>query len=251
MFFLRVKAIYFDSKAVVAFFALLWLSTAGCIFLWLFSLMVGHIGTTQRCITIRVNHLVVAPLLMHSAYDTLVFIAISLRITSMAFSTSTKSLFRRDGLPHLSKSLLLGGQLYYLFVVLYLLIGLSTDVSQLSATIPLSITLVVLNLAPVSLAYKLLFVMPHLVLDSLMACRVFRGLKLGLIEDVNCSMPSRSIHFVQNHTTGGDLDTHGLGPRKSQGFRHGSVLQVELTSKGKLSSHEDDSARSKFSDNVV
>jgi hypothetical protein len=123
LFFLRVKAIYFDSKVVVTLFGLLWLAFSATIFLWTFSVKMAHIGTTQKCILLAVEHRVTASLLLHSTYDTLVFIAISLRITSAAFSTGGKSLFRGDGLPHLSRSLLMGGQLYYLFVVLYLTTG--------------------------------------------------------------------------------------------------------------------------------
>jgi hypothetical protein len=119
MFFLRVKAIYFDNKIVVAFFGVLWLAFSGTIFLWTFSMTMGHIGTTQKCILRSVKHRVTASLLLHSAYDTLVFIAISLRIMSMAFSSRGKSLLLADGLPRLSRSLLLGGQLYYLFVFTY------------------------------------------------------------------------------------------------------------------------------------
>jgi hypothetical protein len=115
MFFLRVRAIYFDNQAVIVFFGLLWLARSGSIFLWTFGLTMAHIGTTQKCIIVAVQHRVTASLFLHSAYDTLVFLAISIRIMPVAFRTP--SLFRGDGLPRLSRSLLLGGQLYYLCAV--------------------------------------------------------------------------------------------------------------------------------------
>jgi hypothetical protein len=44
-----------------------------------------------------------------------------------------------------------------------------------------------------------MFIIPHVALDSSMACRVFRGLKLGLIEDVDdCSMQVSSMRCAQN-----------------------------------------------------
>jgi hypothetical protein len=52
---------------------------------------------------------------------------------------------------------------------------------------------VVLILAPVSEVYKIMFVIPHVALDSSMACRVFRGLKLGFIDDIEeCSRSMQS-----------------------------------------------------------
>jgi hypothetical protein len=59
---------------------------------------------------------------MHAIYDTLVFLAISFRILSYTvvgdtFEARVKSFFRGTGLPNLSRSILQGGQLYYLFAV--------------------------------------------------------------------------------------------------------------------------------------
>jgi len=59
---------------------------------------------------------------MHAIYDTLVFLAISFRILSYTvvgdtFEARVKSFFRGTGLPSLSRSILQGGQLYYLFAV--------------------------------------------------------------------------------------------------------------------------------------
>jgi hypothetical protein len=86
---------------------------------------------------------------------------------------------------------------------------------------------VVLNLGPVSEAYKLMFVIPRIALDSSMACLVFRGLKLGLIEDINYSVQSKSIRFVHNRPSmsGGHSDT--LNPCGSRG----PALRSELASK--------------------
>ena len=118
MFFLRVKAVYFDSKATVVFFGILWLSIFGTLFLDLFNVTTAHIGTTKKCIITSVGYPGAIPVFLQSAFDTLVFVAISLRVASysMAFGTRTKSFFRGHGLLGISRCILKGGQLYYLFV---------------------------------------------------------------------------------------------------------------------------------------
>jgi len=121
MFFLRVKAIYVDSKIVTVCFGLLWLAIFGSLFSIPFDTTATHIGPTKRCIIITVNYHSVIPLILQSAFDTFIFIAISFRIASYSmvgdtFVARIKSLFRGRGLPHLSRSIIQGGQLYYLFV---------------------------------------------------------------------------------------------------------------------------------------
>jgi len=57
-------------------------------------------------------------------------------------------------------------------------------------------------LAPVSRAYQPMFVLPHVALDSAMACRVFRGVKLGHLSDTDAVAPkATSLRFAPNTTT--------------------------------------------------
>jgi hypothetical protein len=63
------------------------------------------------------------PAIINLVLDTVVFMAISLRMVSLSirddtFSAIMKSFFRGDGLPSLSRSLLHSGQLYYWSVVI-------------------------------------------------------------------------------------------------------------------------------------
>jgi hypothetical protein len=65
---------------------------------------------------------------------------------------------------------------------------------------------------PVSRA---MFFFPHIALDSVMACRAFRELKLGLFEDIDESTAkSKSIHFARNPalSMGTLSDTHDPEP---------------------------------------
>jgi hypothetical protein len=40
-------------------------------------------------------------------------------------------------------------------------------------------------LAPVSITYRTIFIQPHIALNNTMACRVFRGIRLGSIQEVD------------------------------------------------------------------
>ena len=104
--------------------------------------------------------------------------------------------------------------------------GYLLSIFVFSATIPLAITVVILNLAPVGEAYKLMFIILRMSLDSSMACLVFRGLKLGLIEDLDYSIQSRSMSFAQKTTLLTERQPHK---------GDGSAVQVEHTSKAETS----------------
>jgi hypothetical protein len=92
----------------------------------LFHEVTPYLGPGQGYVA-RGGHRVAIPILLQSAFDTLVFIAISFRIASYSivgdtFNGRVRSLFRGEGLPSLSRRIIMGGQLYYLFVNFYLAI---------------------------------------------------------------------------------------------------------------------------------
>jgi hypothetical protein len=122
LFFFRVKAVYYGNKSITMFFGALLFALFGLSFLIPFTASGEHIGTTQICITTKTEHFGVLPVLLHSIMDTLAFIAISSRIVSYSllgdtFGARMRSFFQGSGLPSVSKSILQGGQLYYLFVI--------------------------------------------------------------------------------------------------------------------------------------
>jgi hypothetical protein len=189
LFFFRVRAVYGNDKIITAVFGFLWFAIFGVCFLIPLSTKGMHLGTTERCIFVVIPHFVSIPALIRSGFDTMVFFAISLHIISYSiigdtFGARMKSFFRGDGLPRLSKSLLHGGQLYYLFVAIscdfrYTLTFFS------SVTIIMNVVVATLILSPVPPIFRTMFVLPQIALDSSMACRVFRGLQLGfLVDDV-------------------------------------------------------------------
>jgi hypothetical protein len=120
LFFFRVKAVYCNNRIITVFFGLLWFALFGLCFAIPFGVKVELIG--QICIITRVEHYALISLIVHVIFDTLVFLAIPLRLLSFSimgdtFGARMRSFFRGDGLPGLSRSLLYGGQLYYLLVI--------------------------------------------------------------------------------------------------------------------------------------
>jgi hypothetical protein len=121
LFFFRVQAIFYRNKLITTFFGALLFSLFGLSVLMPFTGRGEHIGTTQRCLPTKIEHFGALPVFLNSLMDTLIFIAISFHIVSYSlvgatFNARMRSFFRGAGLPSLSKSILQGGQLYYLFV---------------------------------------------------------------------------------------------------------------------------------------
>jgi hypothetical protein len=167
------------------------------------------------------------PAAINFTLDTLVFFAISLRIVSHSIEDRAllRSFFRGDGLFSLSRSLLHSGQLYYWCIMTPFPMNFNLQV-LCSATIGLNIIVIVLAVAPVSPAYAM-FCIPNMALESSMACRVFRGIKLGTIEDTasfglksfsDAALPV-SIAFKNDSTS----KVQGL-----DSYRHGHIA-IETT----------------------
>jgi hypothetical protein len=218
LFFFRVKAVYHNNTIVTTSFGLLLLSLFGISIMYPFAYKgEEHLGTTQRCIASEFARFGSIPPLITSIFDTLVFIAISLRIASYmildndTFGARIKSFLQGHGLPNLSRCLLQGGQLYYLFVT-YSHPYKSTDWYFLcSATIGLNIVVVSMALAPVSMIYRTLFVQAHIALNNAMACRAFRGIRLGLIQEVDGSTMTSATNPIVLRLA------HGSHPTKASG----------------------------------
>jgi hypothetical protein len=181
---------------ITAFFGFMWFALTGLCFSLPFVAKATHIPTTRICIVTRFASFGSVSVIAHVIYDTLVFVSISLRIISFSmagdtFTARMRSFFRGDGVPILSKSVLHGGQLYYMSVI-------SCPYARHSLIFPsspamsLDIILISLMLAPVPLVYRYMFVNLHLAIDSAMACRVFRGVKLGYIKETDDRAPSFS-----------------------------------------------------------
>ena len=106
-------------KCVVAVFSILWLGTLACAIALPFAINGAHIGPTDYCLDANVKAFGSAGMVASTIYDTLVFLAISWKLstdsmTGSTFGNKVKLFFGGRALPTLSRGLLQSGQVYYL-----------------------------------------------------------------------------------------------------------------------------------------
>ncbi|EJC99638.1 uncharacterized protein FOMMEDRAFT_93095 [Fomitiporia mediterranea MF3/22] len=189
LFFFRVRAVFNDNKPIVAFFGFLWVSVlAGCITVP-FATRGVHIGPTVFCILTGVKTYSATGIVISAVNDTLVLVAISLRILYNAsiddnVGARVKAFWNGGALPKLSKSILQSGQQYYLITV-------GGNV----------LTMVMILTPSVKPIYRAMFTIPNVTIENCMACKVFRDIKFGVIE------PSGSSLFQSSITRNGVLNS--------------------------------------------
>ncbi|KAL4246535.1 hypothetical protein ABKN59_009961 [Abortiporus biennis] len=118
------------------------------------------------------------PFIAVAIHDTMVFLAISIRLTLLGACTIVQdglslwkaflALHRSDMSGTISKALLKTGQLYYLVTF-----GVSVGVAAS------------LMVSSIPVAYRSMFIIVDILLQNSMACRVYRQLKIGQIVEVD------------------------------------------------------------------
>ncbi|KAF8198097.1 hypothetical protein BJ912DRAFT_845793 [Pholiota molesta] len=195
LFFFRVSAIYNRTPLVTAFFFVLWLGLLVCTLFIPIGVLGISIGETKYCQDADVPSSAYAAIIAPLVHDTLVFIAISWRLTQNAHLDSDRgklsegfkvAIFGKY-LPQFTRGLLLDGQRYYLI----------TLVSSLLAVV------IAFNTS-VPVPMRSMFVLPNLVLVNIMACRVFRRTKTSIFREVEISTWSvggnRTAPVISIHT---------------------------------------------------
>ncbi|KZP34392.1 hypothetical protein FIBSPDRAFT_1035445 [Athelia psychrophila] len=173
LFFLRVRAVYLQSKYVTALFSALWLVIVSLNILLVTMVSAENspsptVGGYSGCIGTGTQS-VSLPLASILVNDTLVFLAISYRLTANAVTDGGRrfrllTLFKGKGLYSLSQSLLRTGQLYYFSTLLYLFIHFA-----------------IIWIPSVPPGGQFILFTAHVGFTNIMACRVFRGVALGMI----------------------------------------------------------------------
>lgn len=238
LFFIRLIAVYSHDKYIVILFGFCWLAVLG-IFSYIsiegMARCAGVNRSDAQCFMIQPTDAWVY--IATAIYDTLMYLAISWRLASMAtvnrWQDRLKSFVTGAGLGWLSKVLLQGGQVYYLYVLffflLYDLIGIWLIYS---ITIGTTICTTTFIYSPsVTAGWRPLFVPINATVASVMACRLFRELKLDLlvnqmddrviskivdrdIGSIPSLPPQHSDHASAPHRTGevdlGIESTHGV-----------------------------------------
>lgn len=123
LFYFRVTAVYFNNKPVIAFFTMGWLAVVGCFGYdaYLGVLRFAHPPGSSSCgVVVPPNGKIDSSSYVSiAAYDTMVYLAISWRLSSHQaidshWTARFASFFSGTGLYRLSKTLLRDGQIYYL-----------------------------------------------------------------------------------------------------------------------------------------
>lgn len=222
LFFLRVTAVYLHNKVIITFFGVLWFGVLSLFVLdstTMFSFDFIDEKHSRPC-SLAGRTIDAWAYVASAIFDTLVFLAISWRLASTSMTSNAsfrdrlKSFVRGEGLLDLSKALLHSGQLYYMWVSG--LVPCHTDwIVPCSTTIGFSIVTVITTLAPgVRNDWWGLLIYPNIAIQSIMACRLFRELKLRVIVDsldddidiptaiVFASSASTSSHIDEFHSSG-------------------------------------------------
>ncbi|KZP32798.1 hypothetical protein FIBSPDRAFT_848069 [Athelia psychrophila] len=174
LFFLRVRAVYLQSRTITILFGALWVVTTSVGI----GFTIPEMHGTERvsytayayCTNTTVKHNSI-PLTMAFVNDTMVFLAISYRlaanaVTAGGWRSRVLSIVTGKGLFSLSRSLMKSGQLYYL-----------------ATTVVFSATLAVITFPSnryILLRYGLISM--YLGFTNMMACFLFRGIALGQME---------------------------------------------------------------------
>ncbi|KZP33080.1 hypothetical protein FIBSPDRAFT_1036237 [Athelia psychrophila] len=187
MFLLRVQAVYRQSRPITIVFGFCWLVMIALNILVSASTRVAHLPGTQLCLSTDTKYFTL-PSSSSFVNDTLIFLAISYRLAADAATERNwrswiLSITKGKGLYHLSRSLMQHGQLYYASIILFFFVNLVVMCSPL---------------VPVGMHYSL--INTYLGFTNLMACKIFRGTALGMMQDSPSSWNTARI--------GAALDSH-------------------------------------------
>ncbi|THU93587.1 hypothetical protein K435DRAFT_725263 [Dendrothele bispora CBS 962.96] len=191
LFLLRVRAIFHESREAQIFFATFWLISAACSALFFkFSDGEHSITNPQKCTFGKIHPIfssVASGLFL--VFDTMVYLAISFRlfrifqfernleniVLGTGLHNKASSFFTGRCLPAFSRSFLRDGQLFY------------------TMSFFLTVQIIVLDIPPIPSQYNLIPDPLYHVLLNILACYVFRNVKLGKIREQSLSISS--IHF--------------------------------------------------------
>ncbi|KZP09533.1 hypothetical protein FIBSPDRAFT_759778 [Athelia psychrophila] len=167
LFLLRVRAVYDNSKLVKLVSGVAFLAIVCARMTVAYMVHSSPQEQTGRCAVTKMGPLPKFSLWLTVAYDTCIFLSISVRLTSHANSISTPwipSFVRGHGLPHTMRHILQDGHIYY------------------SITIFFSLLSAVLAIAPVGPIYQAVPTLPAFVIEVTMTCRVFRAMILRSLD---------------------------------------------------------------------
>jgi uncharacterized membrane protein YGL010W len=204
-----VKDVWRNNRIIMIFFGFLLFTLFGVSFMSPFAIKGVHIGTTRFCITTSIASYIWVPVILNSVFVILITLAISFHNVFDSIKGSPDDLrtsvsFRREDFP---RNILQGEQFYYLFVLYHNDHPRTTNIFSPSMTIPLNIAAVVVILDRLSPVYHTMFIPAQIAFNSVIACQVFRDLKLDLIIDRGDPSSMLTLRFASHSTV--DPSTNG------------------------------------------
>ncbi|KAI0782240.1 hypothetical protein C8Q75DRAFT_509392 [Abortiporus biennis] len=211
LFFLfRINVVFYGHRLVIAFFVCLWLTTVALSVYSASTVPSGSaaikLGGFSSCLPTEVSVGVRTSigLIAAAVHDTLVWLAISLKLILLTWGPkspsakpfSLKGIFTGSGMGKITGTLFIGGQMYYFVAV---------------AT---NIFAIVIILTPsIPDTYRGVPQVVNIALQNAVACSVYMELKLGAISDpMSVPTPSGVVHIQQQTITKAD-STFGSSPR--------------------------------------
>ncbi|KAF9233841.1 hypothetical protein BU15DRAFT_79699 [Melanogaster broomeanus] len=201
LFLTRVHAVFLQDRIVCHFFTFLWFAGFGTSFLSLIDPLHHYyeIADTRHCIGLKVADYLSAAFIVPGLFDALVFLAVTYKIL-VSHRTSAPRTWRvfccGEALPRLSRAILQGGQQYYMYRSTYQIISRSLISNRITAGV--NVTRAVVTLLPsASPVLQKAFSSPAVALTSVMACRVFRNLRLAALQQreiIGTLDTMRSVH---------------------------------------------------------
>ncbi|KAF9242893.1 hypothetical protein BU15DRAFT_72542 [Melanogaster broomeanus] len=210
LFLKRVHAVFLQDRIVCHFFSFLWCAGFGTPFLSFIGSLHNNyeIADTEHCIGRKVPDYLSAAFIVPGLFDTLVFLAVTYKIlVSHRASTSRtwRAFWFGEALPRLSRAVLQGGQQYYMI------------------TAGVNVTRAVVTLLPsASPVLQKAFSSPAAALNSVMACRVFRNLRLTALHQTEIG-PLATLQFV--HRGSASVNVHR--PKSGDDAITGTDFQLE------------------------
>lgn len=144
-------------------------------------------GQTGHCAVSETGSLPIISLSLwlNFAYDTCIFVAVSVRLTSYTTTAGpwTIAFARGHGLPRTMRRLLHDGQAYYLYVTPPFPAPHGLRPRFRSTNLVATLAAATIALAPVGPVYQAIFTVPATATEAIMTCSVFRAMVLRADRD--------------------------------------------------------------------
>ncbi|KAK7685399.1 hypothetical protein QCA50_011262 [Cerrena zonata] len=187
LFLFRVLGVFSRSLRTRVVFGLLWLTTFSTLAI---PPSAAYIHLVPGCDISEVKPVALACFITVTVFDTLVFLSISVRMLSInadiIHGHPLATFFHGRGLGNVTKTVLRTGQLYYSVTIGAHLLALIALVSPTSVFPP---------------PYQAGFTLMSMTMQNIMGCKVFRLLRLGVIQPDPATMVESSIQFSTPTTT--------------------------------------------------